>query len=212
MGTYLSKPVTDKISQDMENDRILCGASSMQGWRESQEVMSYNVSLSCQTTCRLFRFLLILCHCSSLFLQLYSKGYYRFIGVYFLFLYPRVYFTIYTEYKKLCLWTYGIATIANTIVFDIFWLNIFLYLGFTQLYTELWSKGITFCCLRWAWWCWSSSICLKQITINDQKQILQKSWIWKCSKDGLFGLWWQFTWAVCSRWVDFSSRTISWGW
>lgn len=38
MGTYLSKPVTDKESHDTENEWLSCGSSSMQGWRESQEV------------------------------------------------------------------------------------------------------------------------------------------------------------------------------
>ncbi|XP_050427996.1 probable protein phosphatase 2C 6 [Adelges cooleyi] len=37
MGTYLSKPKTDKESKDFENGVLACGASSMQGWRESQE-------------------------------------------------------------------------------------------------------------------------------------------------------------------------------
>ncbi|CAH1721614.1 unnamed protein product [Aphis gossypii] len=37
MGTYLSKPVTDKESHDTDNDWLSCGSSSMQGWRESQE-------------------------------------------------------------------------------------------------------------------------------------------------------------------------------
>lgn len=38
MGSYLNKPKTDKESEDMENDRLMCGVSSMQGWREKQEV------------------------------------------------------------------------------------------------------------------------------------------------------------------------------
>jgi len=37
MGTYLSKPITDKESHDTENGWLSCGSSSMQGWRESQE-------------------------------------------------------------------------------------------------------------------------------------------------------------------------------
>ncbi|XP_025191459.1 probable protein phosphatase CG10417 isoform X2 [Melanaphis sacchari] len=37
MGSYLNKPKTDKESEDMENDVLMCGASSMQGWREKQE-------------------------------------------------------------------------------------------------------------------------------------------------------------------------------
>lgn len=38
MGAYLSEPVTDKISSDDDGDRLRYGASSMQGWRVSQEV------------------------------------------------------------------------------------------------------------------------------------------------------------------------------
>lgn len=37
MGSYLSEPITEKISVDEENDKLAYGASSMQGWRESQE-------------------------------------------------------------------------------------------------------------------------------------------------------------------------------
>ncbi|KAL5240486.1 hypothetical protein ACI65C_007896 [Semiaphis heraclei] len=37
MGTYLSKPITDKESHDTDNGWLSCGSSSMQGWRESQE-------------------------------------------------------------------------------------------------------------------------------------------------------------------------------
>ncbi|XP_016657313.1 probable protein phosphatase CG10417 isoform X2 [Acyrthosiphon pisum] len=37
MGSYLNKPKTDKESEDMENDLLMCGVSSMQGWREKQE-------------------------------------------------------------------------------------------------------------------------------------------------------------------------------
>ncbi|XP_060863959.1 probable protein phosphatase 2C 6 [Metopolophium dirhodum] len=37
MGTYLSKPITDKESEDSANGWLSCGSSSMQGWRESQE-------------------------------------------------------------------------------------------------------------------------------------------------------------------------------
>uniref|UniRef100_A0A2H8TUS7 PPM-type phosphatase domain-containing protein n=1 Tax=Melanaphis sacchari TaxID=742174 RepID=A0A2H8TUS7_9HEMI len=37
MGTYLSKPITDKKSHDIDNGWLSCGSSSMQGWRESQE-------------------------------------------------------------------------------------------------------------------------------------------------------------------------------
>ncbi|XP_014245235.1 probable protein phosphatase 2C 11 isoform X2 [Cimex lectularius] len=37
MGVYMTKPVKDKISSDCENAKLKCGASSMQGWRVSQE-------------------------------------------------------------------------------------------------------------------------------------------------------------------------------
>ncbi|VVC41516.1 Fibrinogen binding protein,PPM-type phosphatase domain,PPM-type phosphatase, divalent cation binding [Cinara cedri] len=37
MGNYLRKPVTVKDSHDMENSTLMCGVSSMQGWRETQE-------------------------------------------------------------------------------------------------------------------------------------------------------------------------------
>ncbi|XP_039292202.1 probable protein phosphatase CG10417 [Nilaparvata lugens] len=37
MGGYLSEPIKDKESADFESDRLICGASSMQGWRENQE-------------------------------------------------------------------------------------------------------------------------------------------------------------------------------
>ncbi|XP_064110562.1 probable protein phosphatase CG10417 [Macrobrachium nipponense] len=37
MGAYLSVPVTDKISNDEEGKSVAYGASSMQGWRVSQE-------------------------------------------------------------------------------------------------------------------------------------------------------------------------------
>lgn len=38
MGAYLSEPVTEKVSSDEANDKLECGASSMQGWRVNQEV------------------------------------------------------------------------------------------------------------------------------------------------------------------------------
>lgn len=41
MGSYLRKPVTDKESEDAENEKMACGASSMQGWREFQEVRTH---------------------------------------------------------------------------------------------------------------------------------------------------------------------------
>ncbi|XP_046964799.1 probable protein phosphatase CG10417 isoform X3 [Vanessa cardui] len=37
MGAYLSEPVTEKMSSDEANDKLECGASSMQGWRVNQE-------------------------------------------------------------------------------------------------------------------------------------------------------------------------------
>lgn len=38
MGAYLSTPRTEKDSSDEKTDEMLCGASSMQGWRINQEV------------------------------------------------------------------------------------------------------------------------------------------------------------------------------
>lgn len=38
MGAYLSEPVTEKVSSDEGNEKLECGASSMQGWRVNQEV------------------------------------------------------------------------------------------------------------------------------------------------------------------------------
>ncbi|CAO2818080.1 unnamed protein product [Amaranthus hypochondriacus] len=37
MGTYLTKPKTEKVSEDGENHRVRYGLSSMQGWRSSME-------------------------------------------------------------------------------------------------------------------------------------------------------------------------------
>ncbi|CAG9860828.1 unnamed protein product [Phyllotreta striolata] len=37
MGSLLSEPLTEKTSTDETNDKLLCGASSMQGWRVTQE-------------------------------------------------------------------------------------------------------------------------------------------------------------------------------
>ncbi|KAF6201382.1 hypothetical protein GE061_005830 [Apolygus lucorum] len=37
MGVYMSKPVKDKESSDLNGKLLKCGASSMQGWRVSQE-------------------------------------------------------------------------------------------------------------------------------------------------------------------------------
>lgn len=38
MGAYLSQPKTDKASTDEFNELLTVGTSSMQGWRNSQEV------------------------------------------------------------------------------------------------------------------------------------------------------------------------------
>ncbi len=38
MGSYLSQPITEKISADGQNEYISFGSSSMQGWRVSNEV------------------------------------------------------------------------------------------------------------------------------------------------------------------------------
>ncbi|XP_019762951.1 probable protein phosphatase 2C 21 isoform X2 [Dendroctonus ponderosae] len=37
MGSYLSEPVVEKVSSDGANDKLVYGASSMQGWRVKQE-------------------------------------------------------------------------------------------------------------------------------------------------------------------------------
>jgi hypothetical protein len=37
MGTYLSTPKTDKVSDDGENENLRFGSSAMQGWRQSME-------------------------------------------------------------------------------------------------------------------------------------------------------------------------------
>jgi len=44
MGTYLDNPITEKVSEDMEDDTLVCGVSSMQGWRIRQEVMLYIIA------------------------------------------------------------------------------------------------------------------------------------------------------------------------
>lgn len=46
MGSYLSEPVTEKVSGDDENDKLICGHSSMQGWRISQEVIKISNKIS----------------------------------------------------------------------------------------------------------------------------------------------------------------------
>lgn len=57
MGNYLSdaylkEPITDKISTDDDGERLRYGASSMQGWRVSQEVniCIYNINKCCLNT------------------------------------------------------------------------------------------------------------------------------------------------------------------
>ncbi|XP_018917865.2 protein phosphatase 1G isoform X3 [Bemisia tabaci] len=37
MGAFLATPVTEKISENAENEDLICGGSSMQGWRSTQE-------------------------------------------------------------------------------------------------------------------------------------------------------------------------------
>ncbi|XP_028037886.1 probable protein phosphatase 2C 11 [Bombyx mandarina] len=51
MGAYLSEPVTEKVSSDEANDKLECGASSMQGWRVNQEdahntILDFDVNTS----------------------------------------------------------------------------------------------------------------------------------------------------------------------
>ncbi|RZC32041.1 protein phosphatase 2C 21 [Asbolus verrucosus] len=53
MGSYLSEPVTEKESTDESNDKLICGASSMQGWRVSQED-AHNCLLYFDTNTSLF--------------------------------------------------------------------------------------------------------------------------------------------------------------
>ncbi|XP_072382982.1 probable protein phosphatase CG10417 isoform X2 [Diabrotica undecimpunctata] len=53
MGSYLSEPVTDKVSTDESNDKLSCGASSMQGWRITQED-AHNHILDFDTNTSLF--------------------------------------------------------------------------------------------------------------------------------------------------------------
>lgn len=44
MGAYLSEPITKKESSDQVGKNVAYGASSMQGWRISQEVSGKSVS------------------------------------------------------------------------------------------------------------------------------------------------------------------------
>ena len=38
MGAYLSEPVTNTVTEEGDSQKLEYGASSMQGWRVSQEV------------------------------------------------------------------------------------------------------------------------------------------------------------------------------
>ena len=40
MGVYMSQPCREKVSDDQEGSTLSFGASSMQGWRKTQEVLS----------------------------------------------------------------------------------------------------------------------------------------------------------------------------
>jgi hypothetical protein len=53
MGAYLSSPITEKISNDKSTENFTYGASSMQGWRKSQEVgtIFHSLSLFHDTAC-----------------------------------------------------------------------------------------------------------------------------------------------------------------
>lgn len=42
MGAYLSSPICEKDTIEGSNDRLAFAASSMQGWRMSQEVKSFD--------------------------------------------------------------------------------------------------------------------------------------------------------------------------
>uniref|UniRef100_A0A023F114 protein-serine/threonine phosphatase n=2 Tax=Triatoma infestans TaxID=30076 RepID=A0A023F114_TRIIF len=53
MGAYLDKPVKEKVSSNYENKFLKCGASSMQGWRVTQED-AHNCILDFDTDCSLF--------------------------------------------------------------------------------------------------------------------------------------------------------------
>lgn len=51
MGAYLSEPKTTKDSLDSDGVYVRCGASSMQGWRISQEVSCVSTILLCSLIC-----------------------------------------------------------------------------------------------------------------------------------------------------------------
>lgn len=46
MGAYLSQPKTEKESTDESNNYLSVGASSMQGWRNSQEVRFFSLEIN----------------------------------------------------------------------------------------------------------------------------------------------------------------------
>ncbi len=45
MGAYLSSPVCDKDTHEGANNRLAFAASSMQGWRMSQEVKFIRIKI-----------------------------------------------------------------------------------------------------------------------------------------------------------------------
>ena len=46
MGAYLSNPITEKMVEDGLSRNLKFGASSMQGWRISQEVLDFIILLN----------------------------------------------------------------------------------------------------------------------------------------------------------------------
>lgn len=57
-STYLPEPETEKVSSDEANDKLICGASSMQGWRRNQEVSGRIFRSITRQMCRCFERLL----------------------------------------------------------------------------------------------------------------------------------------------------------
>ncbi|XP_031779544.1 probable protein phosphatase CG10417 isoform X2 [Nasonia vitripennis] len=53
MGAYLTQPKTDKVSSDQVGKNLIVGASSMQGWRQSQED-AHNCCIDFDEDCSLF--------------------------------------------------------------------------------------------------------------------------------------------------------------
>lgn len=45
MPSYLSIPVLEKLSEDLEDERLMSGSSTMQGWRQRQEVNDVSLIL-----------------------------------------------------------------------------------------------------------------------------------------------------------------------